>query len=404
MTATANWWVSDDQAPPDAANALPAIDISDAALQRVTAQLAETAEEHDRTAQFPWKGIQAVHDAGLLRLGIAPRYGGGRAELHRQRPGLRGPGAGRPVGGADHRDVGVPARRAGRRPVVAEALYRQLVQDSLSRPTLVNLIRAEPEWGAPVRGGLPSTRVRRTDDGWVLNGLKGFATGSEGLSHHLVWVATEDDDAPLVGHAIVPADTPGIEIVKTWDHLGLRASSTHDVRYTDVRIPLDHFRGKPQTSDGALHPSFVAVNMGVSALYLGVARAAQAFFLRFANERVPTALGRPIATVERIQAVAGEIEAQLVQAEELALGVARRFDDHDPRALERAGLAKALIARSAIAAVQAAVAAIGNPGLTRNNALERHLRDVQCSRVHPPQEDIILLGAGRRTLTAAAAH
>ncbi|WKK71111.1 hypothetical protein Q0F99_16170 [Rathayibacter oskolensis] len=55
-------------------------------------------------------------------------------------------------------------------------------------------------------------------------------------------------------------------------------------------------------------------------------RAAQSFFVRFANDRVPTSLGRPIATTERIRSVAGEIEAQLVQAEEVLLSLAARVD------------------------------------------------------------------------------
>ena len=48
--------------------------------------------------------------------------------------------------------------------------------------------------------------------------------------------------------------------------------------------------------------------------------------------------------------------------------------------------------------MQTAVAALGNPGLSRHHPLERHLRDVLCVRVHPPQEDTALLAAGRRLL------
>jgi alkylation response protein AidB-like acyl-CoA dehydrogenase len=44
------------------------------------------------------------------------------------------------------------------------------------------------------------------------------------------------------------------------------------------------------------------------------------------------------------------------------------------------------------------VAALGNPGLSRHHPLERHLRDVLCIRVHPPQEDTVLLAGGRRVL------
>jgi alkylation response protein AidB-like acyl-CoA dehydrogenase len=138
-------------------------------------------------------------------------------------------------------------------------------------------------------------------------------------------------------------------------------------------------------------------------LYVGVARAAQEFFIKFANERVPTSLGRPIATTERIQTIAGEIEAQLIQAEEVLYGLAGRIDAGDPQALPRAAIAKLLITRSAINAVQAAFTALGNPALTRSNPLERHFRDIQCCRIHPPQDDAALITTGRRTLATPPA-
>ena len=58
----------------------------------------------------------------------------------------------------------------------------------------------------------------------------------------------------------------------------------------------------------------------------------------------------------------------------------------------------ALAGRAAIESVQAALALTGNPGLTRRQPLERHLRDVLCSRVHTPQDDAVLLAAGRAAL------
>ncbi len=382
--------------PPTLPSTLPPVDLSDAALARVTAALARTAAEYDRSGDFPWKGIQVVHEAGLLRAGIGPRYGGaGLSTLDGVRL-LAALGQGDPsVALLTAMTVFQHAAQANT-PWWPESLYRQVVADSASRPVLVNAIRAEPEWGAPARGGRPATTIRRDGDSWVLNGHKGFATGSEGLDHHLVWAATADHD-PLLAHAVVPADAPGIEIVRTWDHLGLRATSTHDVIYTDVRIPLEHFRGTPQSQ---LRPdkAFAGTGLALSALYVGIARAAQEFFVTFTNERVPTSLGRPIATTERIQTVAGEIEAQLVQAEELLLGLAVKIDAGDEQARQRAFLAKLLATRAAISAVQTAVATLGNPALTRHNPLERHLRDVLCSRVHPPQDDAALLVTGKRVL------
>ncbi len=385
------------------APALPAPDLSDAALARVTARLALTAAEHDRTAAFPWAGIRAVHEAGLLTLGVGARYGGRPASAVDVVRVLRALGEGDPAVALIAAMTLGQHTAQDRAPWWPDDVYRAVVARSAHEPQLLNAVRAEPEWGAPARGGLPATTVRRNGDAWVLDGRKGFATGAEGLAYHLVWAVDLDAPSgePEVAHAVVPGDAPGLRVERTWDHLGQRATGTHDVVYDQVRIPLDHFHGTPvsrQTPPEGLH----VIALGVPALYVGVARAAQRFVVRFAHDRVPTSLGRPIATTERIQTVVGEIEAQLVQAEEVLLGLAARVDAGDPEAARRIGLAKLIATRSAIGAVQTAVAALGNPALTRHHPLERHLRDVLASRVHPPQDDAALLAAGRRVLADAA--
>lgn len=386
-----------------AAAVVPAPDLSDRALARVTARLAETAEHYDRTAEFPWRGIEAVHEAGLLSLGVGTRYGGTPAstvDLVRVFGAL---GEGDPAVALISAMTVLQHAAQDRAALWPEELYRSVLADSAERPVLLNAVRAEPEWGAPARGGLPATTIRRDGDGWLLEGRKGFATGSEGLAYHLVWAVDERGPSgePELAHAIVPGDAPGVRIERTWDHLGQRASSTHDVVYERVRLPLGHFRGTPRSQLVPEAGAAGGFGLAVAALYVGVGRAAQSFFVRFANDRVPTSLGRPIATTERIRSVAGEIQAQLVQAEEVLLALAARVDADDPRAAERLVVGKLLATRSAVTAVETAVAALGNPGLTRHHPLERHLRDVLASRVHPPQDDAALLIAGTRSLAAA---
>jgi alkylation response protein AidB-like acyl-CoA dehydrogenase len=385
------------------ATPLPAVDTSPAALEVLTGQLAATAEEFDRSAAFPWQPVQAVHEAGILTLGIAPRYGGRELTTTETARVLQALGKGDPSVALLTAMTVFQHLQQAKKAWWPEDLYRTVVADSRERPVLINAVRAEPELGAPARGGLPATKVRRTAHGWLLSGHKGYGTGSEGLAYHAVWAATEDDE-PLLGHVIVPGDDPGIEIIRTWDHFGLRASSTHDVIYHDIEVPYENFRGVPAAGAKEDPAAYAGAGIGVSALYLGVARAAQDFFLRFAHERIPTSLGRPIATTERIQTVAGEIEAQLVQAEEIVYGLAARIDAGDEQAARRALIAKLLVTRAAVTAVQTAVTSLGNPGLTRHHPLERHLRDVQCSRVHPPQDDAALIAVGRQALARAAAR
>jgi alkylation response protein AidB-like acyl-CoA dehydrogenase len=383
---------------------LPVVDVSEDRLTDLTRMLAAHAEDVDRESRFPWEGLQAVHDAGILTAAVGTEHGGhgGLSAVDALRT-FRALGKGDPSTAliAAMTYIGHGAFAS----VWPAEVYARVLRESSQGPTLINAIRAEPELGAPARGGLPATTVRRTSDGWVLNGHKGFATGCEGLSYHLVWAVSEGEN-PVIGHVVVPATdadgslTPGIRIERTWDHLGMRGTSTHDVVYTDVAVPTDHFVGVPVGSvpnnagptDGSI--------LGVFGLYLGVAEAARDFFGEFARTRVPTALGRPIATTERIQAIAGEVEAHLTTAQEVLHSLAARIDAGDTTAFARLGLAKVIASRSSIAAVETAVAALGNPALTRHHPLERHLRDVLCSRIHPPQDDTALIGAGRLALQA----
>ncbi|SFS17566.1 Acyl-CoA dehydrogenase [Microbacterium sp. cf046] len=365
-------------------------------LQNVTATLAAHAPAHDADASFPWPGIQAVHEAGLLTASVAERDGGRGLSARETVDVFLALGQGDPsVALITAMTVAQHAFQALAQPWPA-SLYADVLRESAERPTLLNAVRAEPELGAPARGGLPATTARRTADGWSVSGRKGFATGSEGLAYHLVWVVTDETDQ-RVGHVIVPGDDPGIRIERTWDHLGMRASSTHDVIYDDVRVPFENFNGAPVgtvPNNGSI-PGAIA--LAVPSLYVGVAKAALAAFTEFTRDRIPTSLGRPIATLERIQSVAGEAQAQIVQAELVLSAVAAQADEGRADAASLS-LVKLLTSRGAIAVVQGLVAAIGNPGLTRSLPFERHLRDVLCARPHPPQDDAALVAAGRSLL------
>lgn len=390
------------------AYAFPRPDLSAEALAAVTADIAATAPEHDRTGAVPLAGLAAAHRAGLLTATVGTQFGGPGLGPREVATILTSLGEGDPSVALIAANTLMAHASQALSPHWPTAYYDDLLRRSLEGPANVNAIRAEPELGAPARGGIPSTTVTRTGDGWRLSGHKAYATGGTALAYHVVWAtAVEpggDPDRPRIGHVIVPADLPGITWVETWDHLGLRASNTHDVLYDGVRLAADAFVEIPRGPDGVYRdPAAMASgpgSFGHAAFYIGVARAARTAFADFARSRVPAALGRPIAETERIQAVAGEIDLQIAQAETLLHGAILRMEAGDTEVGAQLSIIKAAIARSVIAAVQTGVAALGNPALSRHNSLERHLRDVLCIRVHPPQEDTALLAAGRRVLGA----
>jgi alkylation response protein AidB-like acyl-CoA dehydrogenase len=391
---------------PGEVHALTVPDLSDEALAAVTADVAETAAEYDQSGAVPVRGLEVAHRAGLLTATVGQRYGGPGAGPRETARILTALGEGDPSVALIVANTLMAHASQAANAHWPKALYDDALRRSVAGPAPINAIRAEPELGAPARGGLPKTTATRTGSGWILNGHKAYATGGTALAYHVVWVVADepggDPAAPRVGHVIVPGELPGITWVETWDHLGLRASNTHDVIYEGVELPEEAFVEIPRGADGVYRdPAAMAGpgSFGHPALYLGVAKAARQAFVAFARSRVPAALGKPIATTERIQSVAGEIDLQIAQAETLLHGALLRIDAGDAAIHPQLSVIRVAIARAVVAAVQTAVAALGNPALSRRNSLERHLRDVLCVRVHPPQEDAALLAAGRRSLS-----
>jgi alkylation response protein AidB-like acyl-CoA dehydrogenase len=274
---------------------------------------------------------------------------------------------------------------------------------SVERGALLNAARVEPELGTPARGGLPATVAERLPDGagYRLRGHKTYTTGIPRLTWMVVWART-DDAEPLVGNLLVPVATPGVRVERTWDHLGMRATRSDDVVFEGAVVPADHALDLRPPAEHAPDSFMMAWNnLLIAALYTGVARSARHWLIGYLNERVPTSLGAPLATLPRFQEAVGRIEALLHTATQLVATAASDVD-RDPTGGGPAAsaLVKHTATTNAIDAVLLATSLVGNPGLSRANPLERHLRDVLCSRIHTPQDDTILIGAGRGALLA----
>lgn len=387
-----------------------------ALLARLTAQFAATAADHDRSGRFPRENFDALQSHGLIGLVASTAYGGGGAPLSTARSVIAAVARGEPATAliltmtwlqlqaltrADHR--------------WPPHLRERVARDAVERGALINALRVEPQLGSPARGGLPNTIARRDADGWKIDGHKLYTTGIEGLEWLAVWART-DEASPRTGVFLVPRHAPGVRVVASWDHLGLRASGSHEVIFEKVAIGADHAADLRAPADWApdagsqtdidahaTQQAWMTVLLG--SLYDGVARAARDWLAGFLNARAPGSLGAPLATLPRVQEHVGEI-ASLLRTNRVLLDDAAASVDagRAPHAAD-SGLLKHAVTGNAIRVVEIALQLSGNHGLTRHNPLERHYRDVLCSRIHTPQNDAILVAAGKRALshTGAAA-
>jgi alkylation response protein AidB-like acyl-CoA dehydrogenase len=199
----------------------------------------------------------------------------------------------------------------------------------------------------------------------------------------------------------MPAASRGVRIEETWDHLGMRATRSDDVILDDVAIPSPYAVDVRTPDEWRAAPLMPLVwnALLISAIYLGIADAARDWLVGFLRTRTPGNLGKPLAQIERMQLAVGEIEV-LLRASTTLLNATAATADRTTDALDANGpaLVKHVVTENAIAAVQKAVALVGNPALSRANPLERHLRDVLCGRVHSPQGDSVLHAAGLAAL------
>jgi len=102
----------------------------------------------------------------------------------------------------------------------------------------------EPQGGADPL--LIDTTAVRDGDEWVINGEKWFSTNASTADFFIVMAKSEFDAKPheSISTLIIPAGTPGLEVVRDIGYGNAHPTHAY-VRYTDVRVPLDHMLGSP---------------------------------------------------------------------------------------------------------------------------------------------------------------
>lgn len=384
----------------------------DEVLAELGARFAANAARHDADGSFPHEHFALLHQHRLIAQVVPHAYGGGGAGLAEARKIIAGIAAGDPATALvltmtylQHRAIG---RTDSRWP---EAARQQVFSSAVEEGGLINSLRVEPDLGSPARGGLPATVATRIGDQWCLRGHKLYSTGIPVLRWLSVWGRT-DEAEPRVGVFLVPkpaADTPGIRVIESWNHLGLRASGSHETVFEDVPISLENAvdirppsawapNGTSQADVDANVEQQAWMAVLLASLYDAVARAGFDWVRRFVRERIPGNLGTSLSTLPRVQETVGEIAALLHANQALLEHAAARADAGQPDSMANSGLLKFTVTGNAVRAVEFALQLAGNHGLSRNNPLERHYRDVLCSRIHTPQNDSILIAAGKAAL------
>ncbi|HEX2864063.1 MAG TPA: acyl-CoA dehydrogenase family protein, partial [Deinococcales bacterium] len=249
-----------------------------------------------------------------------------------------------------------------------------------ARGGLVNSAASEPEMGSPSHGGAYATRAERAPGGWRLTGRKTWVTGAPLLDAALVPASAGADAWTFLVE--LPAEGARVDTGAAGPGLALRASASLDLVLDGVFVPEALAAPPRPPSRPGGPPWFMTV---VAAVYLGVGWAALDALRDYAWERVPSAYGRPIATLPKVRQAAGRMALRLSAARALLRQATVNGAD---RAL--LGAAKVAAVEAAVSSTDLAVQAAGAAALSARLPLERLFRDARAGLFNPPGEEAAL--------------
>jgi len=262
-----------------------------------------------------------------------------------------------------------------------EEMMLQFAHD-IRNGAITNRIVSESEMGSPTRGGRPSTQAVRAGDKYVINGTKTFASMSHRLTHMLV--GAYDTEASAMGFYYVPADSAGIEIVDTWDTLGMRATASHDVIFNDVKI---NERNRVEINKEKHANPWL---MHIPAVYLGLAQRALDEAVKFSKTYQPNSLQMTISELPHIQDKLAKMEMLMMQSRHF---IYHACDMHLEGKTEHLGLtfqlSKHIIVNNGLEIIDLAMRVLGAKSLERTRILERILRSMRAGLHNPPMDDAV---------------
>lgn len=339
----------------------------------------------DDSDSFVAENFNELKEAGLVAAGVPTDFGGGGASITELCNMLREIGhhcSSTALAFAMHtHQVAIPAWRWQRQqaaPVVP--LLKRVAAEKL-----VLLSSGGSDWVAG------SGQAQKVEGGYRITARKIFTSASpigDLLMTGAVW--EEAPDGPSVLHFGIPMKSPHVKVMNNWKAMGMRGTGSHDVMIDGHVVPEEAVALKRK--QGEWHPLFHIISMIafpiIYAAYLGVAEAARTRAVEMAMKRRMN---------EHVMSLVGRMDTELRAAQWAHAEMVRIAETTAPGAAttNEIMIARTLVGRHAIAAVELALEAAGGAGFYRDSGLERLFRDIQGARFHPMQQGPQATYAGR---------
>lgn len=242
----------------------------------------------------------------------------------------------------------------------------------------------EPGAGTDAAAG--KTTAVLDGDEWVLDGSKIFITNGGYADVYIVTAMTDASKGTKgISAFIVEKDAPGFAVGEKEHKMGIKASSTTPLYFSNCRIPKDAILGEPGQGFKVAMQTLDGGRIGIAAQALGIAQGALDAATKYAKERVQ--FGKPIASQQAIQWMIADMATQIEAARLLVYRAALNKDNGLPYSKE-AAMAKLFAAETASSVASKAVQIHGGYGYTENYPVERAMRDAKITEIYEGTSEV----------------
>ncbi len=243
---------------------------------------------------------------------------------------------------------------------------------------------SEPEAGSDAAA--QKTMAVKKDGGWIINGTKNWITNGPVADIALVFTMTEPDKGTRgITAFLIELESKGIEIGPTDQKLGIRASPSSQIFFTDVFVKDDQLLGKPGGGFKVAMHTLDGGRIGIASQALGIARASLEDAMAYAKER--KTFGKPIAQHQAIAFKLADMATE-IDAARLLIWRAATLKDRGVRHSTESSMAKVFASEVANRAAKEAVQIFGGYGYVSDYPVERHFRDAKITEIYEGTSEV----------------
>jgi butyryl-CoA dehydrogenase len=348
------------------------------AEQIVRERIAPNALERDKNRSFPWDGIRALGEAGLLGLVMSEDhggFGGGRVSFASVVEEVSKTCASTALVYVSHSIVAKAIELGG-----GEAVKNKWLPEMLKGQSLGAFAVHEPDCGS--NAGAITTRARKDGDHYIVNGSKFFITSAGEANLYLVLVRTDPEKGPQgMSTFLIEKDIPGLSFGHPEDKMGLTSTSSREMFFSDCRVPAENIIGNEGEGTQVIGKAVVGWGFfGAGAISVGIAKSATDLSVSHAKER--TIAGQPIAVHQAVQFLISDMILGSEAAEAFLIACATQADSSPNTAVLNGFKAKLFASETAVDVTNKAIQVLGGHGYCRDYVVERLFRDARGLMLH----------------------